>query len=165
MLQFSFFYVFVGSTSGNYLFSQKERGIKPEEVIRDCKTQQSTEGLQQVQLLSPSVLVEIVGHAVCNVKENKVGGLRIITQPAQQMFLKPECLFMQFTSENDLQRLDISGITHKATSDSDILANYNLMISDVELKLDSHVCKDVLHGIVSLYINVCSFSFAKDIIQ
>ena len=70
------------------MFSQKERGIKPEEVIRDCKTQQSTEGLQQVQLLSPSVLVEIVGHAVCNVKENKVGGLRIISQPAQQMFLK-----------------------------------------------------------------------------
>ena len=93
------------------------------------------------------------------------GGLRIITQPAQQIFLKPECLFTQFTSENDLQRLHISGITHKATSDSDILANYNLMISDVELKLDSHVCKDVLHGIVSLYINVCSFSFAKDIIS
>ena len=93
------------------------------------------------------------------------GGLRIITQPAQQIFLKPECLFTQFTSENDLQRLDISGITHKATSDSDIRANYNLVISDVELKLDSHVCKDVLYGIVSLYINVCSFSFAKDIIQ
>ena len=73
--------------------------------------------------------------------------------------------FHAFTSENALQRLDISGITHKATSDSDILANYNLMISDVELKLDSHVCKDVLHGIVSLYINVCSFSFSKDIIQ
>ena len=30
------------------------------------------EGLQQVQQLSPSVLVEIVSHAVCNVKENKV---------------------------------------------------------------------------------------------
>ena len=39
------------------------------------------------------------------------------------------------------------------------------MISDVELKPDSHVRKDVLHGIVSLYINERSFSFAKDIIQ
>ena len=93
------------------------------------------------------------------------GGLRIITQPAQQIFLKPECLFRQLTSENDLQRLDISGITHKATSDSDIVANYNLMISDVELELNSHVRKDVLHGVISLYINVRSFSFAKDIIQ
>jgi len=46
--------------------------------------------------------------------------------------------------------LDISGITHKATSDSDILANYNLMISVAELELDRHVCKDVLHAIVCL---------------
>ena len=30
------------------------------------------EKLQQVQQLSSSVLVEIVGHAICNVKENKV---------------------------------------------------------------------------------------------
>ena len=37
------------------------------------------EELQQVQQLSSSVLVEIVGHAVCNEKENKVlaGSLRI----------------------------------------------------------------------------------------
>ena len=39
---------------------------------RDCNTQQSTEGLEQVQQFIPSVLVEIVGHAVRNVKENKV---------------------------------------------------------------------------------------------
>ena len=40
--------------------------------MRDCKTQQSTEGLQQVQQLIPCVFVEIVSHAVCDVKENKV---------------------------------------------------------------------------------------------
>ena len=40
--------------------------------MRDCKTQQSTEGLQQVQQLIPSVFAEMVGHAVRNVKENKV---------------------------------------------------------------------------------------------
>ena len=90
------------------------------------------------------------------------GGLWIITQPAQQIFLKAECHFRQFTSETDLQRLDTSGITHNATSDSDIC---NLMISDVELELDIHVRKDVLHGIVNVYMNVRSFSFVKGIIQ
>ena len=39
------------------------------------------------------------------------------------------------------------------------------MVSDAELEPDSHVCKDVLYGIVSLYVHVRSFSFAKDIIQ
>ena len=123
------------------------------------------ESEQAPALLKAGKLQNITDSSQKLVSALNRGGLRIITQPAQQIFLKPECLFTQFTSENDLQRLDISGITYKATSDSDILANYNLMISDVELKLDSHVCKDVLHGIVSLYINVCSFSFAKDIIQ
>ena len=123
------------------------------------------ESEQAPALLKAGKLQNITDSSQKLVSALNRGGLRIITQPAQQIFLKPECLFTQFTSENDLQMLDISGITHKATSDSDILANYNLMISDVELKLDSHVCKDVLHGIVSLYINVCSFSFAKDIIQ
>lgn len=88
------------------------------------------------------------------------GGLWSITEPAQQIFVKAE-----FTSKTDLQRLDIAGITHKAVSDSDILANYNLMLSDAELEPDSHVCKDVLHGIVRLYAHVRSFSFAKDVIQ
>ena len=123
------------------------------------------ESEQAPALLKAGKLQNITDSSQKLVSALNRGVLRIITQPAQQIFLKPECLFTQFTSENDLQRLDISGITHKATNDSDILANYNLMISDVELKLDSHVCKDVLHGIVSLYINVCSFSFAKDIIQ
>ena len=36
------------------------------------------------------------------------------------------------------------------------------MISD-ELELDIHVRKDVLHGIVSVYINVPLFSFVKGI--
>lgn len=69
---------------------------------------------------------------------------------------KVECHFRQFTctSESDLQRLNIFGIPHKATSDSDILANYNLMILNVEVELDSHDRKDVLHAIVSLYINL-----------
>ena len=39
------------------------------------------------------------------------------------------------------------------------------MISDAELIPDSHVCKDVLHAIVTLYVRVRSFSFAKDKIQ
>ena len=54
-----------------------ERSVKPEEVrlleTQGCKKiNNQQEGLQQVQQLSPSVLVEIVSHAVCNVKENKV---------------------------------------------------------------------------------------------
>ena len=55
-----------------------ERSVKSEEVrlleTQGCKKKNNNqqEGLQQFQKLNPSVLVEIVSHAVCNVKENKV---------------------------------------------------------------------------------------------
>ena len=50
-----------------------ERSVKPGdyERARAAKNNQQEE-FQQVQQLSSSVLVEIVGHAICNVKENKV---------------------------------------------------------------------------------------------
>ena len=38
---------------------------------RAANSNNQQEGLQQVQQFSSSVLVEIVGHAVCNVKEIK----------------------------------------------------------------------------------------------
>lgn len=38
------------------------------------------------------------------------------------------------------------------------------MVLDVEFESDSYVCKDVLRGIISLYVYVRSFFFVKDII-
>lgn len=125
----------------------------------------SLESEQAMAILKAGQLQNITDSSQKLVSALNRGGLWTITQPAQQIFLKAECHFRQFTSETGLQKVDISGIIYKATSDSDIIANYNLMVSDAELEPDSHVCKDVLHGIVSLYINVRSFSFAKDIIQ
>ena len=125
----------------------------------------SVESQQAMAILKAGNLESITDSSQKLVSALNCGGLWSITQTAQQIFLKAECNFRQFTSKPDLQRLDISGITNKATSDSDILAYYNLMVSDAELEPNSHVCKDVLHGIVSLYVHVRSFSFAKDIIQ
>lgn len=125
----------------------------------------SVESQQAMAILKAGKLESITDSSQKLVSALNRGGLWSITQPAQQIFSKAEFHFRQFTSKPDLQRLDISGITNKATSDSDILAYYNLMVSDAELEPDSHVCKDVLRGIISLYVHVRSFSFAKDIIQ
>ena len=93
------------------------------------------------------------------------GGLWGVTGPAQKIFLKTEGWFRQLTPNVDLQGLDLAGITHKAISDSDILANFNLMVTDADIKPDSHVSKEVLYGIVKLYVQVRAFSVAKDVIQ
>jgi hypothetical protein len=88
-----------------------------------------------------------------------------ITQPAQNIFFHTEHYFRQLTSISSLHKIDIGGITKKAVNDSEVISSYQYMVSDAELVTNSHVNKDVFYGIVSLYIRVRSFSFAKDVIQ
>lgn len=39
------------------------------------------------------------------------------------------------------------------------------MVTDADVKPDIHVSKEVLYGIVKLYVRVRAFSVAKDVIQ
>ena len=80
-------------------------------------------------------------------------------------FLKTETYFRQLTVNAGLHKIDIVSVTLKSSRDSDVLANYDLIVSEAEFKPDIHVRKDVLHDIVSLYVRVRSFSYSKDIVQ
>lgn len=93
------------------------------------------------------------------------GGLWAVTLPAQKIFLKTEHYFRQSTLKAGLKKIDIVGITLKSTSDGDVLANYHLIVADAGCKPDSDVKKGILHDIVSLYVRVRSFSYAKDTVQ
>ena len=94
------------------------------------------------------------------------GGLWSITEPAQKAFSRTEHYFRQLTFKSaSLQRVDITGITQKSVSDSDVVSSYQTIVSDAELVPTKNVSKDILHSIVNLYIRVRSFSLAKDIIQ
>ena len=59
----------------------------------------------------------------------------------------------------------MSGITKTVVTDSKVISNYQTMVSDAELVINTHVQKDVFCSIVSLYVRVRSFSFAKDVLQ
>ena len=82
------------------------------------------------------------------------GGLWSITEPAQKIFVMAEHYFRQLAPKVASQGIDIVTIALKATSDSDVLSNYELIITDAEIKPASHVIKDVLHGIMTLYVRV-----------
>ena len=73
------------------------------------------------------------------------GGLCSVTLPAQKIFLKIEHYFRQSTLKADLQKINFVGITQLATSDSDILANYHLIVADAGCKPDSDVKKGTLY--------------------
>ena len=53
----------------------------------------------------------------------------------------------------------------KSVTDSTILTQYGTMVSEAELQPISHVTKSVWYSIINLYVHVCSFSLAKDIIE
>ena len=76
-----------------------------------------------------------------------------------------EHYFRQLAPKVASQGIDIVTITLKATNDSDVLSNYGLIIIDAEIKPSSHIIKDVLHSIMTLYVRVRSFSFARDVIE
>ncbi|PFX27387.1 hypothetical protein AWC38_SpisGene7885 [Stylophora pistillata] len=58
------------------------------------------------------------------------GGLWSITEPARKIFVVAEHYFHQLTQKVASQGIGIVTITLKATSDSDVLSNYGLIITD-----------------------------------
>ena len=67
----------------------------------------SVEIRQAMAILKAGKLESITDSSQKLVSALNRGGLKSITQPAQQIFLKAECHFTQFTSKPELQRLDI----------------------------------------------------------
>ena len=92
------------------------------------------------------------------------GGLWSITMPAQRIFVKIKKHFRLLTPNINLQGINLSGITRKAITDSDILSNFDLMV-DASIESGSYIRKDVLYSIVKLYVRVQAFSVSKDVIQ
>ena len=82
------------------------------------------------------------------------GGLWSVTLPAVNIFLKTGNYFRQSTVNVGLHKIDIVTITLNSSMDSDVLTNYDLILS--EYKPDFHVRKGVLHDILSLHIRVHS---------
>ena len=93
------------------------------------------------------------------------GGLWGITKAAEKIFLQAEKYFRSSTCNGPILKINIEKIRSESSSDLEIIAAYNTLLANSELRIDKHVAKDVLQSILDLYIRVRSFSFAKDIVQ
>ena len=86
------------------------------------------------------------------------GGLWPVTLPAIYIFSKTGKYFRQSTVNVGLHKIDSVRITLISSMDSDVLTNYDLILSEAECKPDIHVRKGVLDDILSLYIRERSVS-------
>lgn len=93
------------------------------------------------------------------------GGLWGITKAAEKIFLKVEKRFRSSTCNGPVVKINIDKIRLESSSDLEVIAAYDTLISNSKLGIDKHVAKDVLQSILDLYIRVRSFSFAEDIVQ
>ena len=93
------------------------------------------------------------------------GGLWKITKKAQSIFERTEHYFREATHNTSLNNIPLASIISRSIHDVTVVASHAAMVTDSELEITSHVAKDVLHNIISLYVRVRSFSFAKDVIQ
>ena len=62
-------------------------------------------------------------------------------------------------------QLDIEKIRSESSSHLEVKATYGTLLLHSEVRIDKHVTNDILQSILDLYIRVCSFSYAKDIVQ
>lgn len=93
------------------------------------------------------------------------GGLWGITKAAEKIFLKVGKRFRSSTCNGPVVKINIDKIRLESSSDLEVIAAYDTLISNSKLGIDKHVAKDVLQSILDLYIRVRSFSFAEDIVQ
>ena len=93
------------------------------------------------------------------------GGLWGITKAAEKILLQAEKYFRSSTCNGPIPKINIKKIMSESCSDLEIIAAYNTLLANSELRIDKHVAKDVLQSILDLYIRVRSVSFAKDIVQ
>lgn len=93
------------------------------------------------------------------------GGLWKITRNAQSVFERTEHYFREATRKTSLKNIPLANIISRSMHDVTVVASHSAMLADSEVEISSHVAKDVLHNIISLYVRVRSFSFVKDVIQ
>ena len=74
-------------------------------------------------------------------------------------------MFRQLTPNVNLQGINLSCVTQKAITVSDISSNFDLMVAEAIIKPDNHVRKHVLFSTVKPYVRVDAFSMSKDVIQ
>ena len=80
------------------------------------------------------------------------GGLWSVTLPAIYIFSKTGNYFRQSTVNVGLHKINSVRITLKSSMGSDVLTNYDLILSEAECTPDIHVRKGVLHDTSRLLV-------------
>ena len=99
-------------------------------------------------------------QTLINVRDR--GGLWRINGKIEKVFLQSELLFRARTAPFKTN-ISCEELVAEVLKDPSVLSNYNDLCLDANVKVEKEVRMDLLEHMVTLYVRVRTFSFAKDI--
>ena len=90
------------------------------------------------------------------------GGLWRVNKQMQALFYKCECIFRTNTAKFSV-KLICADFVKKMLEDSVILSNFKTICLDVDPKVDSEISMNLLEQILTLFVRIRTFSYAKDV--
>ena len=93
------------------------------------------------------------------------GGLWGINKDAESIFLKTEINFRKFCPSFSSRKIDMDLIIAETMHDCTVKQAFDALVNNLDTIPESTLLKDILFSIISLYVKVRCFSFARDIIQ
>lgn len=131
---------------------------------RTSKHKTTNESQQAISILTACRLQDREEKSQVLINCLSRGGLWSPTAQAQAIFKRTEFHFRENTREAR-QLIDYEHVVMISVKDPQVTASYNVILSDAELEISNSVSKDILHCIISLYVKVRSFSYAKEVVQ
>ena len=154
-------------------FSQKERDIvcylsgyvfgTLSRKIRKCRNWSSKSSQQSLSILRAAKTEENHSDVVL-VNVHDRGGLWKLRLEACKIFLMAERYF-RINTEGDVRKIDVNRIVVVLLKNSEVLNNFNSICSETEEPVDKEISLNLLENLLSLYLRLRSFSFAKDKVQ
>ena len=98
------------------------------------------------------------------VNDRDRGGLWKVNKNMQDLFTKCECIFRSKTAKFSV-KIVCGELVKYMLQDSTIMAKFKAICYEVDPKVNSEIGMNLLEQILTLYVRVRTFSFAKDVCE
>ena len=136
---------------------------KLNQKIRNLKNYDSFESQQALSILQATKSSDNPNAKLVNALNR--GGLWVISNDAEKLFILFEKYFCVQTANKDLHKIDINMIIKNLLSYCYVQEFYQNILSSAQLKVNETIADDILYSIVKLYIQVRAFSYTRDIVN
>jgi len=146
---------------GGYVFSTFSRRIRRS---KDWNSVLSQKNLALLFAGKVDVDVETgVGQNLINVRNR--GGLWNVRKEVVILFSIVEKYFKTYCDTGFVRRFDTPNMVSELITHPDILANYSVIYNDTEQEISEEFALNLLEHLITLYLRLRSFSYAKDKVQ